>query len=195
MESRATHQPQRIGSNEFHSEARAAFIDQVEQELGEGFEPDTDFFVESWTVGVAAAAESFLHRRRRYDREIAVPDFFRNSCIPIFSASEYAELHACARSFRSPRTEEPAPRTPGCKTELPSGNHQAMTVESACRVLGVAASSTREQIKLAYRQLARLYHPDRIASGSSLQRGDATERMAQINEAYRLLSETRSATQ
>ena len=50
------------------------------------------------------------------------------------------------------------------------------------KVLGVTTSSTDEEIKNAYRQLAKKYHPDQY-SGSPL--ADlADEKMKEINEAY-----------
>jgi DnaJ-domain-containing protein 1 len=62
-----------------------------------------------------------------------------------------------------------------------------VTLEGACRVLGVAASSTREQIKAAYRRMASRHHPDRLGRRTEEERLTATERMVSINEAYRLL--------
>jgi len=65
-----------------------------------------------------------------------------------------------------------------------------LTPESACRVLGVAAASSREQIRAAYRKMASRYHPDRqdrlVRSGAREQKL-ATDRMAAVNEAYRVL--------
>lgn len=50
------------------------------------------------------------------------------------------------------------------------------------KMLGVSPSATDEQIKDAYRQLARKYHPDNYVNNplSDL----ATEKMKEINEAY-----------
>src|SRR5574344_67764 len=50
------------------------------------------------------------------------------------------------------------------------------------KVLGVSTSATNEEIKDAYRKLARKYHPDNYANNplSDL----ATEKMKEINEAY-----------
>jgi hypothetical protein len=62
-----------------------------------------------------------------------------------------------------------------------------LSLDRARRLLGVAANSTRDQIRAAYRQLAGRYHPDRHATQGDQQRRFATERMASINEAYRLL--------
>ncbi|MEG2073916.1 MAG: J domain-containing protein [Angelakisella sp.] len=50
------------------------------------------------------------------------------------------------------------------------------------KVLGIPSGSTDEQVKDAYRQLARKYHPDNYVNNplSDL----ATEKMKEINEAY-----------
>ena len=50
------------------------------------------------------------------------------------------------------------------------------------KVLGVSPSATDEEIKQAYRQLAKKYHPDQYA-GNPLQ-DVADEKMKEINEAY-----------
>lgn len=49
-------------------------------------------------------------------------------------------------------------------------------------VLGVPRSATQEQVKAAYRELAKKYHPDRF-SGSPLAE-NANKKMQEINEAY-----------
>ena len=49
-------------------------------------------------------------------------------------------------------------------------------------VLGVARSATDAEIKKAYRELARKYHPDNYADNPLADL--AQEKMKQINEAY-----------
>lgn len=49
-------------------------------------------------------------------------------------------------------------------------------------ILGVSRDATVEQIKKAYRKLARKYHPD------VSKEADAEERMQQLNIAYDVLS-------
>ena len=54
-------------------------------------------------------------------------------------------------------------------------------------VLGVKPGATEEEIKSAYRDLARRYHPDRFA-GNADAAHMAEEKMKEINEAYDLLT-------
>ena len=51
------------------------------------------------------------------------------------------------------------------------------------KVLGLAPSATREEIRSAYRALARRWHPDRFMEGP--ERDWANDKMAEINAAYR----------
>ncbi len=50
------------------------------------------------------------------------------------------------------------------------------------QVLGVSPSATDDEIKTAYRQLARKYHPDNYVDNPLADL--ATEKMKEINEAY-----------
>ena len=58
------------------------------------------------------------------------------------------------------------------------------------QVLGIPPSSTDEEVKEAYRNLARKYHPDNYSADNPL--ADlATEKMKEINEAYDAIKEER----
>ena len=50
--------------------------------------------------------------------------------------------------------------------------------------LGVARSATQDEVKRAYRRLAREHHPD-----VNQQSPDAESRFKEINEAYQVLSD------
>lgn len=54
---------------------------------------------------------------------------------------------------------------------------------NAYKVLQIAPSATRDEIRASYRALARRWHPDRFMEGP--ERDWANEKMAEINAAYR----------
>jgi hypothetical protein len=60
-----------------------------------------------------------------------------------------------------------------------------MTEVDHYQVLGVSPSATREQIREAYRRLARLVHPDTAPEWED--REESTKRMMMLNEAYTVL--------
>jgi hypothetical protein len=166
---------------------------QIQQRLGEGNEPDSEFFIDSWTIGVATATENYLHRHRQKNNRESKPSaacpfpsftpFIADLCSPEL------QLHA-----GEPSNDQPSDGVRSNDEPLSPVRHP-LTLESARRLLGIAGSSTREQIKIAYRQMAGRYHPDRLRHATAREQQLATDRMAAINEAYRLLSaENRAAT-
>jgi curved DNA-binding protein CbpA len=62
-----------------------------------------------------------------------------------------------------------------------------MTLDRACKLLGVTPTSTLSQIKSAHRQLVIEWHPDRLQDETEEVRSYATGKMAVINEAYSLM--------
>jgi DnaJ-class molecular chaperone len=56
------------------------------------------------------------------------------------------------------------------------------------KILGVDRKASEEDIRKAYRDLAKQYHPDRNPENKQ-----AEERFKEINEAYQVLSDPRSA--
>ena len=59
-------------------------------------------------------------------------------------------------------------------------------------ILGVNHNATDDQIKKAYKKLARNYHPDNFATSSEDKKKQAEERMKDINAAYDSIKEERS---
>lgn len=57
------------------------------------------------------------------------------------------------------------------------------------QVLGVAADASLDDIRRAHRQLARVLHPDRLASSSAAERALAERRMREVNAAWTTLSD------
>ena len=57
--------------------------------------------------------------------------------------------------------------------------------------LGVARSASDDEIKKAYRAMAKKYHPDTVANLGEEIKKKATEKFRSVNEAYEELKKTR----
>jgi hypothetical protein len=55
-------------------------------------------------------------------------------------------------------------------------------------ILGVSKTASQDEIKKAYRNLARKYHPDRYSNASEEEKKLAENRFKEINEAYENLT-------
>ena len=190
-------QPRAAAAQQSGAEAGAPFLTQVEQVLGEETVPDAEFFIDTWTVGIAAASENLLGRKEKLkSREHEVPAwvtfpsfapwFVTGVETPVGAAWPLREARADAGSMAGLRWHG-YKETDDSEAEDQVETVCPMTLESACRVLGVAATSTREQIRVAYRKMAGRYHPDRLAQCGASAQKLASDRMASVNQAYRLL--------
>jgi DnaJ-domain-containing protein 1 len=156
-----------------------SLLEQIEPLLGEGAEPDPAFFVESWTVGVVAASENYDRRQRqknsRKSESAAWPSF--SPFTPVFTTGFASPVQSAVRPISGDAWDElemePIPRP--------------LNFEAAFRLLGVAVNSTRDEIKAAYRKMASRYHPDHVVRSGAREQKIASDRMASINEAYRML--------
>jgi predicted Zn-dependent protease with MMP-like domain len=61
-------------------------------------------------------------------------------------------------------------------------------------ILGIDSSATSDEIRHAYRRLAKMWHPDRYATGPENLRQQAERRMRLLTEAYAALSDPASRT-
>lgn len=147
----------RIRESDGRVAGNVADEDQPEDET----QPDTLFFVESWTMGLPAAIDSLRRRRQhtervRRPREVKGDDILGNLMF----------------------MQETEPDREGVSP---------MSVQSASKLLGISAHGTREQKRAAYRQMASRYHPDRFGARTEAECRTATSRMAAINEAYSVI--------
>jgi hypothetical protein len=186
------------------------FVDDFQGRMGDDSEPDPLFFVETWTLGMAAAIENFKQRRHGMaDREprnaFRDPDSSKTLSF-VQDGAVYVDLlsSACASAsaeFGDAGWSRPSPEEPYAQAQSYSTQEQSafasdssspmpvypLTQLSACQFLGVTPTSTPKQIKAAYRQMVSQWHPDRFEFQTEEVRQRATEQMAAINEAYHLL--------
>jgi curved DNA-binding protein CbpA len=59
-------------------------------------------------------------------------------------------------------------------------------------ILGLDPGASPENVKVAYRRLVRQYHPDLVKVSTEAQKASMDTRMAQLNEAYSVLSNPRN---
>ncbi|MGA2049810.1 MAG: J domain-containing protein [Terracidiphilus sp.] len=194
------------------------FVDEFQQLLGDDSSPDPEFFVESWTFGLNAAVDNYQQRRHKKANRgrpgspfedfddmvnLSVNDMSMNQDSEVSNdyphaveTSMYTGNYETGWKLRSseevaaPMRSQVAQKGDAFEEEFAIGQAAAypMTLASACELLEVAASSTRQEIKAAYRRKVSQWHPDRLDRRSEGVRHRATEQMAAINEAYRLLS-------
>ena len=63
--------------------------------------------------------------------------------------------------------------------------------DSAYKILEINPDATNEEVKKAYRELAKRYHPDKVAHlGEEVKKG-AEEKIMQLNAAYDSIKEKR----
>lgn len=177
-----------------------ADLTPIEQLLGPDAVPDAAFFVDTWTVGLGVASRNF-QRRAQAAAPAAPPEFSSRSSLPSFSVvTVFSLMEPEPLPDPSPASQDSGPFAisedhAAAFPPMPAGDDPTLTrplnCESACRLLGVARTSTRDEIRAAYRHLASRVHPDRLARAGAHERHAATERMAALNEAYHLLCASR----
>lgn len=191
------------------------FTNHMQQLMGADFEPDPLFLEETWRLGMPAAAENW-HRRRQQARPVRRATRFDGGSTRSFlhTAAWAADFFnpPAENATDTPQTWTPqswTPRDRSAQSWIPHGwkpqgwaprddeppAHEAsfatldnsMAADRACRILGVTPDSSREQIRSAYRRKVSQCHPDRLHSATDAVRKLATEQMAELNDAYRLL--------
>lgn len=63
--------------------------------------------------------------------------------------------------------------------------------DSAYKILGIDSSATDDEIKKAYREMAKKYHPDKVAYLGEDVRKSAEQKLQEVNEAYEKIKKQR----
>ena len=64
-------------------------------------------------------------------------------------------------------------------------------VDSAYKILGIDSNATDEDVKKAYREMAKKYHPDKVAYLGEDVRKSAEQKLQEVNEAYEKIKKQR----
>ena len=64
-------------------------------------------------------------------------------------------------------------------------------VDSAYKILGIDPNATDEDVKKAYREMAKKYHPDKVAYLGEDVRKSAEQKLQEVNEAYEKIKNQR----
>lgn len=80
-----------------------------------------------------------------------------------------------------PRSSPPATRP---KSHVPAGKPSPSPLAQAYATLGLTSAASADQVRAAFREKAKEYHPDRVAHMAPEFREIAERKMKEINEAY-----------
>lgn len=73
------------------------------------------------------------------------------------------------------------------KNSQPHSSVSNKELYNACKVLGVPASASVEEIKAAYKKKILRYHPDRVATLEAEKKAEAEKISREINHAYQVM--------
>ena len=72
-----------------------------------------------------------------------------------------------------------------------SSTSSASSLATAYSTLGIKSDATNEEVKTAYRNLVKKYHPDRYATKSQAEQDQAAEKFKEVQDAYEKIKESR----
>lgn len=194
----------------FETAGPRLWTQQIREALGEEGELDSRALEDSWASGLPVRLEAFRATRDGVSADnvgavsFAELNAFGNFFIAAADMQAEERRHGTPPSngaasytatWRHDPIEEPSPKRPtpaaasedGWENACVAKGLKATTYQGACDILCVAEDCSEAQVKVAYRRMARAWHPDRIERSDESVRAFATEKMVAINEAYHLL--------
>ncbi|MBI1837283.1 MAG: DnaJ domain-containing protein [Flavobacteriia bacterium] len=94
-----------------------------------------------------------------------------------------ADLESVLNSFNYQANKKRQEQEQQFNSKMAS-NYSALMLENAYKILGLKVGAKEEEIKSAYRNLAKLNHPDRFMNEDEAHQKIAHERFLKIQEAY-----------
>lgn len=116
-----------------------------------------------------------------------IPRQFRRAVLLEFAERILHERYGIPRPHSQHQTQPP----PGSNPEPPAPRENPSLL-TARKTLGVDSDASDEEIKAAYRQLIKKYHPDVYARAQPELRQFAHEKASELNNAYEVLIKNRN---
>jgi hypothetical protein len=110
-----------------------------------------------------------------------------NILLNVSSLETAAAFVNCLGEYKTRRQRKPGPGPNSAPQDMPASHTNAL------KVLGLQPDAPPEKISEAYRNLAQMYHPDKVAGLAPEFHEIAERRMKEINAAYHLLKNTTKA--
>jgi hypothetical protein len=118
-----------------------------------------------------------------------VPRQFRREVLHEFAEQVQYGRYGIPHPRSQPTPQSPPPQKP---TAAPAPSHEDPRIANARKVLGLNSQATAEEIKKAYRQLIKKYHPDVYAKSQPELQYFAHEKAKELNEAYATLNKKKN---
>lgn len=132
------------------------------------------------------AISNNVNAQKFYNEFIA----YRNSYLGRQQQKEYSRQNSYSYNYQQDnRSSSDSHKSNDSKNRSQTASSGALTLESARTILGVKIGASQDEIRKAYLELVKKYHPDKVSHLADEFRVIAENRMKEINAAYMLLKE------
>ena len=155
-------------------------IEAVCMELRENSAIHERLLIIQFLFGVASA-DGELHQA-----EIAIIELISQWCK--VSRNDYESIKAM---FTANRYQGSSSQSGYSRSGSDSSGYRSNTLDNDYQILEVSPSATDDEVKRAYRTLAKKYHPDRVAHLGEDMRKAAEEKFSRLSQAYDTIRKSR----
>lgn len=132
------------------------------------------------------AVSNNVNAQKFYNEFIA----YRNSYLGRQQQKEYSHQNSYSSNYQQDnRRSSDSHKSGDSKSRSHPESSGILTLESARTILGVKMGASQDEIRKAYLELVKKYHPDKVSHLAEEFRVIAENRMKEINAAYTLLKE------
>lgn len=159
--------------------------EQVARELNDETDPQQRIFCLRVLAGIAAAESSFTDSEEEYLRSVGKNLGLDSSRVE----SILEEARSREGNQRGSRRWRTGRRSSRRRRQRGHSSRNGTSLRDAYRTLDLTPSASREEVKEAYQEKVKQYHPDRHRGEGEEAVEEAEEKMAEINQAYQTIQE------